>query len=394
MRVQRQAIGHPAYGEVASLIAAVLILLAGQGLLVTLIPIRGAYAGFSDQLLGLIGSFNAFGMLIACFAVPTVIKNLGHFRAFVLFAVVVAISAVAYPLLVVPSFWIVIRIVSGFCFSSLDITCETWFHANARNESRGRLVGTYSTARYAGRALGQLTLSIANSTSLLVFTTAGAMLSFASLPIVLKRPKSPAAPVKPHPRPVWLYRLAPVAVLGGLVSGATSGTLTALAPVFGERIGLDTRTIAIFLLAMVFGPAFLQWPFGKFGDLFGRRRALLLATAIAVLAQTVLYNFSHSTLLVLVLLATLIGGSTHSLYQMSSSLAVDIAGNDHAVTTSSTIQLTWTIGALIGPFVGGSVMAWLAPEALFAYNAIVQFGLLLIVLNDLERRPYDPTLNI
>jgi len=156
------------FRNVAPLLASVVILLAGQGLLVSLVQIRGAEEGFSERTLALIGSLNALGMLVACFAVPWIIRRTGHFVAFCMFALAAAATAVAYALLVIPIFWMIVRVVTGFCFSSLDVTCETWFHANAKNENRGQLIGVYGTMRYLGRGLGQFLLGIVNSTSFTV----------------------------------------------------------------------------------------------------------------------------------------------------------------------------------------------------------------------------------
>jgi MFS family permease len=178
-------------------------------------------------------------------------------------------------------------------------------------------------------------------------------------------------------------------MIGALASGATGGAFTALAPLFAERIHLDTRATAVFLAAMVVGPALAQWPLGRLGDHYGRREGMLLAMLIAILGQVGLYTFAHSELWVLVFFSALVGGASYPLYQMSSSLAVDAAGNNHAVTTSSTLALAYAVGAVIGPALGGEAMAIFGPEALFGYTALIHIALCSFLAVELSRREVE-----
>ena len=73
---------HPAYAQVSALLVAVFILIAGNGLSNTLVPLSATAQSFPPLSIGLIGSAYFGGMLIGCLAAPRIIARAGHIRAF------------------------------------------------------------------------------------------------------------------------------------------------------------------------------------------------------------------------------------------------------------------------------------------------------------------------
>src|SRR2546421_5565465 len=94
---------HPVYAQVTSLLAAVFILIAGNGLSNTLIPLSATAASFSQLSIGLIGSFYFIGMLVGCLAAPRIIARAGHIRAFAAFVAISTVSTLLHPLFVEPT---------------------------------------------------------------------------------------------------------------------------------------------------------------------------------------------------------------------------------------------------------------------------------------------------
>src|SRR5215210_4636154 len=107
---------HPAYAQVSALLAAVFILIAGNGLSNTLIPLSATAAAFPPLSIGLIGSAYFGGMLIGCLAAPRIIARSGHIRAFSAFVAISAVATLAHPIFLEPAAWAAIRAVTGFCF--------------------------------------------------------------------------------------------------------------------------------------------------------------------------------------------------------------------------------------------------------------------------------------
>jgi hypothetical protein len=76
------SMAHPAYAQVSALLIAVFILIAGNGLSNTLIPLSATAASFPPLSIGLIASSYFGGMLVGCIAAPRVVARAGHVSDF------------------------------------------------------------------------------------------------------------------------------------------------------------------------------------------------------------------------------------------------------------------------------------------------------------------------
>ena len=124
---------HPAYAQVSALLAAVFILIAGNGLSNTLIPLSATAAAFPPLSIGVIASAYFGGMFVGCIAAPRIIARAGHIRAFSAFVAIATVTTLLHPMFVDPTAWAAIRAVTGFCFAGLYATIESWMHDKADN---------------------------------------------------------------------------------------------------------------------------------------------------------------------------------------------------------------------------------------------------------------------
>src|SRR5947207_3781775 len=285
---------HPVYAQVTSLLAAVFILIAGDGLSNTLIPLSATAAAFPQLSIGLIGSAYFIGMFVGCLAAPRIIARAGHIRAFPAFVSIATVTTLAHPIFVDPAAWAGIRAVTGFCFAGLYATIESWMHDKAENDVRGQVLAVYQIIHYAGSATGQQAIRFVVPASFVPFSFVAMALTLAVLPLAFTRSDPPSLPPIPRLRLAWLYRISPVGVAGALVSGIANGTFWTLAPVFAERSGLGAAGIASFMTAAIVGAALVQWPVGRLADRSDRRHIMLIAIAIAIAAQGALVFWSKS----------------------------------------------------------------------------------------------------
>ena len=230
---------HPAYAQVSALLVAVVILIAGNGLSSTLIPLSATAASFPPLSIGLIGSAYFGGMLVGCIAAPRIIARAGHIRAFSAFVAIATLrrcctrsSSIRPPGPASAPF-------TGFCFAGLYATIESWMHDKADNVVRGRVLAIYQIVHYAGSAIGQQAIRLISPASFVPFSMVAAALALSVLPLAYTRSDPPEPPPAPRLRLAWLFRISPVGVVGALVSGIANGTFWSLAPVFAERSGLS-----------------------------------------------------------------------------------------------------------------------------------------------------------
>jgi len=378
---------HPAYAQVSALLTAVFILIAGNGLSNTLIPLSATAAAFPPLSIGLIGSFYFIGMFVGCLAAPRVIAHAGHIRAFAAFVAIATVSTLAHPVFVDPIAWALIRAVTGFCFAGLYATIESWMHDKAENVVRGRVLALYQIVHYAGSATGQQIIRFINPASYVPFSIVACALALSVLPLAQTRTDPPEPPPVPRLRLTWLFRISPVGIVGALVSGVANGTFWSLAPVFAERSGLGASGVASFMTAAIFGGALVQWPVGRLADRGDRRHIMLAAIALAIAAQLALVWWAKSEAWVLIALAAAVGASALVLYPLSSSHAQDLAGRENAVEVSTGMLLCYTIGAVLGPTTAAWLMGWIGPQALFMHNAAFHVLFVIFIVWRLWRRP-------
>jgi MFS family permease len=378
---------HPAYAQVSALLAAVFILIAGNGLSNTLIPLSATAAAFPELALGLIGSAYFGGMLIGCLAAPRIIARAGHVRAFSAFVAVATVATLMHPLLVDPIAWAVIRAATGFCFAGLYATIESWMHDKADNVVRGRVLALYQIVHYAGSATGQQAIRFISPSSFVPFSIVAAALALSVLPLAYTRSDPPEPPPAPRLRLAWLFRISPVGVAGALVSGSANGTFWTLAPVFADRSGLSAGGVASFMTATIIGAALVQWPVGRLADRSDRRHIMLVAITIAVAAQLGMIWFAKSEALVLIALAACVGASALVLYPLASSHAQDLGGRENAVEVSTGLLLAYTIGAIVGPTTAAWMMSFIGPQALFIHNAAIHVLFVAFIVWRLWQRP-------
>lgn len=68
--------------------------------------LRGTHEGFSDALLGLMGSSYFVGVLLGALLVPSLVRQMSHIRAVAFFTAAVTASVLAHLMLIDPVAWI------------------------------------------------------------------------------------------------------------------------------------------------------------------------------------------------------------------------------------------------------------------------------------------------
>ena len=174
---------HPAYAQVSALLTAVFILIAGNGLSNTLIPLSATAAHFPPLSIGVIAS----GVLRR--HVHRLHRGAAHHRArrtypgVSAFVAVATVTTLLHPIFVDPAAWAAIRAVTGFCFAGLYAAIESWMHDKAENVVRGRVLAIYQIVHYAGSATGQQIIRFINPASFVPFSIVACALALSVLPL-------------------------------------------------------------------------------------------------------------------------------------------------------------------------------------------------------------------
>lgn len=378
----------PAASSLAALLVSVFVLITGNGLLNTLVPLRTKLDGFPELAIGLVGSAYFGGMLVGSFTSAAVIRRTGAKLAFAIFAGLTVLCAVLFPLAEGPFSWIALRAVLGFAFAGLYAVIEATLNARSDNSNRGGVYALYQVVTFAGSAAGQELIAATKPQADLLFGVAALCLAAAIVPILMSRGPAPRVSRSVSLQLRWMARLSPIGTVAAACIGAANGSFYSLAPVYGLGLGLSSAHVATFMTATIVGTALAVYPVARLSDAHDRRVVLLVFAAIGVLAEAMLAMTSHGSMLLMSCLGLGIGASTMVLYTVAISHVNDRAGPENGVEVSSTMLFIYCVGAIIGPALASATMSWFGPAALFVQNAAIHAALVGFVAWRLLRRAF------
>lgn len=376
----------PAASSLAALLVSVFVLITGNGLLNTLVPLRTKLDGFPELAIGLVGSAYFGGMLLGSFLSAAVMRRTGAKLAFAIFAGLTVLTAVLFPLAESPLAWIGLRAVLGFAFAGLYAVIEATLNARSNNSNRGGVYALYQMVTFAGSAAGQEVIAATRPQADLLFGVAALCLAAAIVPVFLSRGPAPRVSRSVSLQLRWMARLSPIGTMAAACIGAANGSFYSLAPVYGLGLGLSSAQVATFMTATIMGTALAVYPVARLSDGHDRRVVLLVFAAIGILAEAMLAMTSHGSMLLMSCLGLGVGASTMVLYTVAISHVNDRAGPENGVEVSSTMLFIYCVGAITGPAVASAAMSWFGPAALFVQNAAIHAGLAGFVAWRLLRR--------
>ncbi|MBP8885412.1 MAG: MFS transporter, partial [Pseudomonas sp.] len=267
---------------ISSLLSGVALLLLGNGLLNTLLTLRGVAEGYSTTMLGLIMSGYFVGFLLGTWLATPLVRRIGHIRAFACCAALAAIAALLHLLLIDPWVWLLLRVLYGLALVTLYMVIESWLNAKAPNEKRGQVFALYMAVNLGALALAQQLLHLADPVQFTLFAIAAILISAALMPITLTRQAQPSLPETPPSNLRQLWNIAPLAIVAAGLSGLAMGGFWGMAPVYASLAGFDTSGVGLLMTATILGGALLQWPIGIYSDRHDRRQVLLWVVILAV----------------------------------------------------------------------------------------------------------------
>jgi MFS family permease len=354
---------------VLALLLSTAFLLAANGLLGLLLPLRGAVEGFSTGQLGLIGSGWATGFILGCLTAPIVVRRVGHIRAFASAAACAAIIILLNGLYVMPLAWILLRVGTGFFTAGAFMIIESWLNERASNESRGTIFAVYMMVTYLGITAGQLGVGAGDPRTQTLFMVGAILFALAILPTALSTAASPRPLTRVTIDLRKLFANSPVAFLTVLLVGVVNGAFGTLGAVWGAQIGLSIPVIALMTSITVVSGALTQLPVGRVSDMTDRRYVIVALSIAAGLAGAAIVLFKPVDPVLVLTLTGLYGAATYPIYGLAVAHANDYADASEFVAVSGGLLLLYGAGTMFGPLAAGAAMTWLGPEALFAVTA-------------------------
>ena len=363
------------FSGVWPLMLGILLIMLGNGMHFTLIGVRGGLEGFSTAALAIVTSGYFIGFLSGARLTPLLIRNVGHVRVFAALGSFMSAALIAFPLLVDPIAWTVLRILIGFCMSGIYVTAESWLNNAATNETRGKVLSAYMLMQTLGLIGAQALLSMGDETTSVLFIIASILVSLAFAPILLAATPVPAVEITRALPLSELFNRAPLSTIGIFLLGSVYATQSGMGAVFGSQIGMSAAQVALLVAAFFTGALVFQTPIGWLSDRMDRRALIggaALAGAVFCFGGWA-FQGGQAPLMAFALLA---GGMTTPLYALFLAYANDWLAQEEMAATSGGLVFTFGLGAILGPLVTGAAMEhygaysfWLMMSATFSLIA-------------------------
>ncbi len=357
---------------VASLLLGVALLLTGQGLQGTLVPVRATLEGFSALSIGVMGGAYFLGFTLGCLKGGELVARVGHVRVFAAMTAVASATPLLHGLIVEPMIWTGLRMLTGFCFAVLYIVIESWLNDVSSNENRGMVFSTYVMITLSVFAIGQMMMLMYDPMQLYLFGIVAVLISIAVVPVVLSTAPGPQQPQDTKVNLRRLYDISPAGTVTCLCSGLANGAFWALAPSVAVTLSGDLAMAAWFMSANVLGGAVSQWPVGWLSDRIGRRPVMIAcAISCAVVAAMIVVGGNSIGMSLFVGLGFAWGAFAFPQYTIAVANANDYADPSEYVMVSSGLLLMYGLGAIAGPLIASGVMTGLGSTGLYMHTAIV-----------------------
>ena len=382
-----------------ALLLGIALIMLGNGLQGTLLGVRATLEGFGTGVTGLVMTCYFVGFLGGSMLVPRLLANVGHVRVFAALASLASAAALLHTVLVTPTTWGFIRIVTGFAFAGLYVVAESWINDAATNRTRGQLLSVYMIMVFGGMGAGQLLMNLYDPRGFELFVLVSVLVSFALIPITLSVGRAPPFEAPESISARALFRASPLGVSGAFLIGIAHSALFAMGPVYATEVGLSVERISLFIAVALFGGLMLQWPIGWLSDRFDRRKVIVAMAWVATGASLVAGAGGADSYALLLVSTALLGGMSLPLYSLCGAHTNDHLTPQQIVAASATLVLIGGVGLTMGPSLAAAIMQLSGPQGMFWLVAIVHgaigvFGLYRMVRREPvpldEQRTYDP----
>ncbi len=365
-----------------ALLASIFLLLMGNSLQFVVLGLRAEAEHFPTFIIGLLTAGYYGGYALGTSGAVWTVKTFGHVRAFAASASLISAVVIAHAVWVQPTFWILLRVLTGFCFAVAATVIESWLNAKATSSIRGTVLSLGSVALMSGYAVGPLMLSFGSATGFKLFVLASILMSVALVPVLLTTSGAPPMPLDsdegyPLRR---LYRECPVGLAATIGIGLIQGAFLGLGPVFAGRLGLSELEAARFMTCGLLAGIVLQYPLGALSDRIDRRTVLSICfTGLGVGSAFLAFILpTESAAQPLLLLAAAVAGvAAMPLYSIVVAQVNDRISEDSLVPAAATLILSFSLGSIFSGPVASAAIEQFGPAGLFGYFAAVLLGLAL-----------------
>lgn len=355
-----------------TLILVVCIAGMSQGLTLPLLSVLLEREGISSVANG----FNAAGLYIGILLVSPLLerisRRLGYRTTIIAGLLLVTLCTVLFPVLTNFVFWFILRLLLGIGDVSLHYASQVWVATLAAPERRGRDLSMYGFAYGAGFSIGPLGMLLLPYGTWVPFA-AICLFYLAAFWMLFRIPnefpeKVAAAPTREN-RYTKVVRLSWLTLLPAFLYGYMELTLNVSFPVYALRSGISPEWVSVILPAFALGSLVLQMPLGRWSDMVGRKKVMMICSSIGAIAFF-LFPLAGNHVWALMALSGIVGAMVGSFYSLGLAFAADILPKSMVPTAGIIASMNFSVASILAPNLNGMLMDYAWSGSMFILLAI------------------------
>ncbi|WP_246943020.1 MFS transporter [Bacillus pinisoli] len=355
-----------------------------QGMLLPLIAVIFENNGINSTLNGLNATALYIGILLASPFMENPLRKYGYKPIIMAGGLLVTVSLALFPVWSSFWFWFALRFIIGIGDHALHFATQTWITSFSTKNNLGRNISLYGLFFGIGFAVGPLMTPLVTINEALPFLISSLLCLIGWCFLLLLKNEIPEQELKVNTifdtlqrfKEAWKYGW--VAFLPPLGYGFLESSLNGIFPVYGLRIGINVTNVSLLLTAFAIGGIITQLPLGMLSDKWGRRNVLLIVLTSGMSAFFLASILEDSaSILGLMLCFGLAGMMVGSTFSLGISYMADLMPQNLLPTGNLLCGVCFSLGSLLGPFLGGAVIQWFHG---ISYFHMISAVLLLILL--------------
>ena len=351
-------------------------LMLAYGFQGSLLGVRAVKEEFSLTATGFMMSGYFVGYFIGAKTIPQIISRVGHIRVFAAFASIASLVVLIHAVYVSPFAWFLLRVLTGISMVSIYTVAESWLNDRASNKNRGSVLSVYMVILYGAMGLGMFLLNFSDPLNFEPFILISVITSAALIPILLTKRKAPTFKKISTMSLQEAFISSPFGMVSSFFYGTIQSALFTLLAVYATTMNFSIFQISLVTFMLAVSGAISQWPIGKLSDMFDRRRVIIIVTFAAaffafcaILSSRQMYLPGDLATSKFWFYIFLILFSFCSLPMFSLILAHtnDFIPKEKFVAAGASLQFTFGMGAMGGPFLCSVFMGFVGPNGFFIF---------------------------
>lgn len=353
-----------------------------QGFLIPVISTMLEQMHLAPSVNGFSAAMLYVGMLFSMMFYSKLITRWGYRNTIIIGITILLISFLLFPFTHGFWWWTILRFFVGIGNNIALLSCQVWLIATVNPAYKGRRLSQFGLMYGLGFGLGPLGLNMSAHGYLIPFVSLIVLLVIGLL-IGFRLTKGRANFSKTEDEQKisvsykMVYKLGFLAMIPMLLYGILEVALSGNFPVYGLKLGLTKGEISLLITAFIWGSLVFQLPLGMLGDRIGRRNLLRILCSLGGIGM-IFVPLVGDSFVGLFLILGLSGGFVGSLFSLGLAYMDDILPSHLLPKGSALCSMHYSIGSIIGPYLGGSLMQHLGIKSLFYFLGSALLGFVIL----------------